>query len=184
MSKRTKQPRKYVLSEQGLDMVKKNLPVEAQFKPLHGLYTYQRLNIYPTDNCPIHRAGLCPECDKDSAYCLAVDNIKSQVMDNLSQLDYLKNMPGQILAHEFAQNVAYLFIIDRWVSYASALRDNGQEVDLQAVLKRRWTIAESMRRLAESLSITPKQMIELGLSVEQFRDYAKRAQELKNKDGK
>jgi hypothetical protein len=94
-------------------------------------------------------------------------------------LEYLKGMPGQILVHEFAQDVAYLFIIDRWISHASALRDNGQEVDLQAVLKRRWTIAESMRRLAESLSITPKQMIELGLSVEQFRDYAKRAQELK-----
>ena len=174
-----KKPQKYELSEQGRDKVINNLPAENRFQPVHGLYTYQRLNIYPTENCPIHKLGLCPECDQNSTHCLAVENIKLQVIDNLSQLEYLKGMPGQILIHEFAQDVAYLFIIDRWVSHASALRDNGQEVDLQAVLKRRWTIAESMRRLAESLSITPKQMIELGLSVEQFRDYAKRAQELK-----
>lgn len=174
-----KKPRKYNISEQGMEKVKENLPEKNQFKPSHGFYTYKRLNLYPTASCPIHQAGLCEECDEDSTHCLAVENIKLQVMENLSQLEYLKGMPGQILVHEFAQDVAYLFIIDRWISHASALRDNGHEVDLQAVLKRRWTIAESMRRLAESLSITPKQMIELGLSVEQFRDYAKRAQELK-----
>jgi hypothetical protein len=71
------------------------------------------------------------------------------------------------------------------VSYVSTLHSYGDgEIDLQPVLKRRWTIAESMRRMAESLSITPKQMIDLGLSARQFKDYAVRAQELKQRGGR
>lgn len=174
--------RNYNLTEAGKDKVTENLPVENRFKTVHGLYAYMKTNIYPTKNCPVHQAGLCPACTEDDQYCKAVDEIKREITENLSRLDYLKGITGQILIHEFAQDVAYLFIIDRWTSYASVVKTTGKDIDLQAVHKRRWTIAESMRRLAESMSITPKQMIELGLQVEQFKDYAKRAQELKNKD--
>ena len=169
----------YNLSPEGRDRVSSNLPVDGQFQPSHGLYSYMRTNIYPTKNCPIHKAGLCSHCSENDPYCKAVEEIKNQVIEDLSNIDYLQGIHNHIMIHEFAQDVAYLFIIDRWISHASVLHDSGKEIDLQPVLKRRWTISESMRRLAESLSITPKQMIEFGLSVKQFKDYAVRAQELK-----
>jgi hypothetical protein len=175
----------YQLSEEGARKVTQNLPEEAKFKPLHGLYTYMATNVYPTQHCPIHSRGLCPRCQPEDKFCRAVDELKGDVIDELSQIEYLQGIHNRILVHEFAQDVCYLFIIDRWVSYVSTLHSYGDgEIDLQPVLKRRWTIAESMRRMAESLSITPKQMIDLGLSARQFKDYAVRAQELKQRGGR
>jgi len=172
----------YELSEEGRQKVTQNLPEETRFKPLHGLYTYMKTNVYPTQYCPIHNRGLCLRCKPEDKFCKAVDEIKEEVIEELSQIEYLQGIHNKILIHEFAQDVAYLFIIDRWISYVSPLHNHKQlEIDFQPVLKRRWTIAESMRRMAETLSITPKQMIEFGLSVKQFKDYAVRAQELRQK---
>lgn len=148
----------------------KNLQQNHYVDYRHGLNEYKTKHILTASKCPLRLAGLDDCCDsKDpKATCQAVQDLEQGIIEQTMSLSHIQPT-DKVLVGSYARNMAYMFIIDRYILAKGMVTADGQ---VEPVLKLRWTINNTVRREAETLGLTPLARAKLNLDTARTVDIA------------
>lgn len=155
-----------------------------KFALRHGGFSYLRTGIVP--GC--HLCILRKECDQfteDSKECILISEMQADLIQGIMSLAQIKS-EDIVLVEELARTKTFLWIVDKWLSVVGPFNQEKlrtrRALEAQAILKQRWTAANSMSRICEQLGLSPMSRARLKLGDSPF-DLAKAIHELDQEAG-
>lgn len=127
----------------------------------HGGYRWLHRGLAPLCSACV----LKDHCDDYSAAggatCPLIEEAHEQLVSQLVALEHIDPVTDLPLVDEYVRSLLFLRLIDLWASQAglfvvSKQPKTGQQlVDVQPVVRVRYTVAAHAKRLAETLMLTP-----------------------------
>lgn len=164
--------KKRKISQNSIVAGTKNLQENHHVDYKHGLNEYKTKHILTASRCPLFKAGIAGECcnaiQDPNASCTAVKELEEGLIEQVMALPHIQPI-DKVLVDSYARNMAYLFIIDRYILAKGIVNEKGQ---VEPVLKLRWTINNTARREAETLGLSPLARAKLNLDTARTVDIA------------
>ena len=153
--------------------VKLNKNLKSLVKISHGGWSYLRTAIVPPCKvCLFGKEGQCPKYDPNANDCEVILRMQDKRVKKIMSLPHIQ--PEDIFCvEEMIKDWGFLLIIDKWLSVKSPFKEKFEGFEPQEILKIRWTIANSMHRLADSLGLNPASRARLKLAGESGGDFGK-----------
>ncbi len=127
----------------------------------HGGYRYLLGGLLP--NCvTCLLAKDCPEFDPQGRTCNLFGKIQEQRMAGVLALPQIREEDVPLVT-SYVRNTVFLEIIDFFLSRVGPFK-LGKDLDVQPVLRIRWTVDNAAGRQAEALGLNPASRKALGLS--------------------
>jgi hypothetical protein len=153
--------------------VKLNKSLKSLVKISHGGWSYLRTAIVPPCKvCLFGKEGQCPRYDPNANDCKVILKMQDKLIKKIMSLPHIQDT-DIICISEMVKDWGFLHIIDKWLSVKSPFKEKFDGLEVQEILKIRWTIANSMHRLTESLGLTPSSRAKLKLDSESGGDFGK-----------
>ncbi len=126
----------------------------------HGGYRYLLGGLLPVcTNCLLSKD--CPEFDPKGRRCNLFGKIQAERMAGILALPQIREEDVPLVT-SYVRNTVFLEIIDFFLSRVGPLK-LGKDLDVQPVLRIRWTVDNAAGRQAETLGLTPASRKALGL---------------------
>jgi phage terminase small subunit len=147
--------------------------MKSLVKITHGGFSYLRIGIVPPCKvCLFGLSGQCPKYKPEANDCKLILKLQDKKIKKIMSMPHIR--PTDImLVEEMIKDWGFLQIVDKWLSVIGPFQDKAGEVNPQAILKLRWTAANAMHRLADSLGLSPASRVSLKLEVDTEKDFGR-----------